>query len=117
MNKDKMELEEAIKILKDDNKVYKLNKLLNDTLNIECPKYYQAIEVVLEALTDAQKQYQEGYLRGRKEEEKEMLKVIKMHYIERKKIEKLIDNLYADDNTTYGTIRIIEMLQELLEDK
>ena len=37
--------------------------------------------------------------------------------IPKKKIEKLIDDLYADDNTTYGTIRIIEMLKELLEDK
>ena len=52
MSKDKMKLEEAIKILTDDNKVYKLNKLLNDTLNIESPKYYQAIETVLEALKD-----------------------------------------------------------------
>ena len=37
--------------------------------------------------------------------------------IPKKKIEKLIDDLYGDDNTIYGTIRIIEMLKELLEDK
>lgn len=37
--------------------------------------------------------------------------------VSKSKIEKLIDDLYADDNTTYGTIRIIEMLKELMEDK
>ena len=51
-DKMKMELEEAIKILTDDNKTYQLNKLLNDTLNIESPKYYQAIETVLQALNN-----------------------------------------------------------------
>ena len=46
----KMEISEAIKILRDDNETYKLNKSLNDTLDIEIPKYYQAIETVLEYL-------------------------------------------------------------------
>ena len=53
-----MKLEEAVKILKDDNKVYKLNKILNDTLNIDSPKYYQAITTVLQELNNLQEKNQ-----------------------------------------------------------
>ena len=92
MNKDK-ELEEAIKQLKDlviDRESFIQNDSDHDDIFLKDKK---AIEMALEALTDTRKQYQEGYLRGRKEEEKEMLKVIKMHYIERKKIEDKIEEL------------------------
>ena len=55
---EKMKLEEAVKILKDDNKVYELNKILNDTLNIDSPKYYQALTTVLQELNNLQEKNQ-----------------------------------------------------------
>ena len=76
---DKMQLEEAIEILKSMQSYMEKDE-----------DEKEAIETVLQELKNS---------------------------IPKKKIEKLIDDLYGDDNTIYGTIRIIEMLKELLEDK
>ena len=100
MNKDKMELEEAKKMLTDDNKTYRLNKLLNDTLNIESSKYYQALETVLQEL-ERYKQLAEAKLRDSKEFQDNMcehrcilkseLQEIKENSIPKEKIKKYLD--------------------------
>ena len=83
-----MELEEAIKILTDDNKTYQLNKLLNDTLNIESPKYYQAIETVLQELEKLQQKEKSRIIGNIYEIKIEDLQpVLKPYYVPKKKIE------------------------------
>ena len=91
-----MELEEAVKILQETQDSY-----LKDELDL-------AIEAVLQALESYKERYELAIEQNIKDYK---------NSIPKKKIEKLIDDLYGDDNTIYGTIRIIEMLQELLEDK
>ena len=89
MNEDK-ELEEAVIFLKKVAKEYKTYGDLDNPEFEDIMKIVETIEIVLQALENS---------------------------IPKKKIEKLIDDLYGDENTIYGTIRIIEMLKELLEDK
>lgn len=123
--KSKMILEEAIKILRDDNKTYQLNKLLNDTLNIECPKYYWAIETVLKALEYKDKQiddlyrntfdledYRDKYETGELIPKKEIEDKLKY------KKRKLQQIKSENDNYRQNCLQIeIDTLEELLEDK
>ena len=129
-----MELEEATKILKN---------IKNSYIDILYKKEIRAIKTVLQELEYVKNGEQKAMEilkqnsigRYKKEENgtisyiiavedfKKILNLIDTQEIElknsipKKKIEKLIDDLYGDDNTIYGTIRIIEMLKELMEDK
>ena len=129
-----MELEEETKILKN---------IKNSYIDILYKKEIRAIKTVLQELEYVKNGEQKAMEilkqnsigRYKKEENgtisyiiavedfKKILNLIDTQEIElknsipKKKIEKLIDDLYGDDNTIYGTIRIIEMLKELMEDK
>ena len=134
-------LKETKKYLKEVLSSKKGKENLKDSLtrlygkNILCN--VEDIKAVLNLLEE---NYQEGYMKGRKEEEKEMLRVIRNHYISKKKIENILEELetknvytaepellpHRFDNgmTSYHVVipmikidEVKEKLQQLLEDK
>ena len=111
-----MELEEAIEYLKKIAKEYKTYGDLDNPEFEDIMKIAEAIETVLQELKYKDEQIEKLY-NDCKELEDYKDEYEKGNLIPKKKIEKLIDDLYGDENTIYGTIRIIEMLKELLEDK
>ena len=117
MNKDKMELEEAIKLLREmqSNALESYNNLRGNYRDVKAKDKAEAIETVLEALEKLQ---QDNYKLDR---ENQQLFESQINSIPKKKIEDKIKELKnkktKDIHVEYAYMTQINTLQELLEDR